>query len=48
MKWNCVFRRRQAEPIKPGDYSFQLYVVIGTREDCRRTLADLSREFVGR
>ncbi len=48
VKWNCVFRRRQAEPIKPGDYSFQLYVVIGTREDCRRALALLSREFAGR
>ena len=48
MKWNCVFRIRQAEPIKPGDYSYQLYVVIGTREDCRRTLAALTREFAGR
>ncbi len=48
VKWNCVFRRRQAEPIKPGDYSFQLYVVIGTREDCRRTLASLAQEFAGR
>ena len=45
VKWNCVFRRRQAEPLKPGDYSFQLYVVIGTREDCRRTLAALTQEF---
>jgi hypothetical protein len=48
VKWNCVFRRRGADPIKPGDYSFQLYVVIGTREDCRRTLAALSQEFAGR
>lgn len=48
VKWNCVFRRRQPEPIKPGDYSFQLYVVIGTRDDCRRTLAALSREFASR
>jgi hypothetical protein len=48
VKWNCVFRIRQPEPIKPGDYSFQLYVVIGTREDCRRTLAALTREFAGR
>jgi hypothetical protein len=48
VKWNCVFRLRQPEPMKPGDYSFQLYVVIGSREDCRRTLADLSREFAGR
>jgi hypothetical protein len=48
VKWNCVFRVRQPEPIKPGDYSFQLYVVIGTREDCRRTLAALTREFASR
>jgi hypothetical protein len=48
VKWNCVFRIRQPEPIMPGDYSFQLYVVIGTREDCRRTLAALTREFAGR
>ncbi len=48
VKWNCVFRLRQAESIKPGDYSFPLYVVIGTREDCRRTLAALTREFAGR
>lgn len=48
VKWNCVFRLRQSEPLKPGDYSFQLYVVIGTREDCRRTLAALAQEFAGR
>jgi hypothetical protein len=48
VKWNCVFRVRQPEPIKPGDYSYQLYVVIGTREDCRRTLAALTREFASR
>jgi hypothetical protein len=48
VKWNCVFRVRQSEPIKPGDYSFQLYVVIGTREDCRRALAALTQEFAGR
>ncbi|NBN94261.1 MAG: hypothetical protein EBV31_01305 [Verrucomicrobia bacterium] len=48
VKWNCVFRLRQTEPIKPGDHSFQLYVVIGTREDCRRTLAALAQEFAGR
>ena len=48
VKWNCVFRLRQTEPIKPGDYAFQLYVVIGTREDCRRTLAALRQEFAAR
>lgn len=48
MKWNCVFRLRQADPIKPGDYGYQLFVVLGTREDCRRTLATLTREFADR
>lgn len=48
VKWNCVFRLRQPEPIKPGDHSFQLYVVMGTREDCRRTLAALTLEFSAR
>ena len=48
VKWNCVFRLRSPAGIKPGDYGFQCYVVIGTREDCRRTLAALTQEFAGR
>lgn len=48
VKWNCVFRLRSPAGIKPGDYGFQLYVVLGTREDCRRTLAALTQEFGGR
>jgi len=48
VKWNCVFRLRQPEPIKPGDYSYRLFVVLGTREDCRRTLVALTQEFPGR
>jgi hypothetical protein len=48
VKWNCVFRRRQAEPIPAGRHVFQLYVVIGTKEDCRRALVDLAREFPAR
>ncbi len=48
VKWNCVFRLRSPAGIKPGDYGYQLYVVIGTREDCRRTLAALTQEFADR
>jgi hypothetical protein len=48
VKWNCVFRLRSPGGIKPGDYGDQLYVVLGTREDCRRTLAALTQEFAGR
>lgn len=48
MKWNCVFRLRSPAGIKPGDYGYQLFVVLGTREDCRRILATLTREFADR
>ena len=48
VKWNCVFRVRQAEPIPAGDHAFRLFVVIGSREDCRRALVDLARESAGR
>jgi hypothetical protein len=48
VKWNCVFLLRSPGGIKPGDYGYQLYVVLGTREDCRRTLAALTQEFAGR
>jgi hypothetical protein len=48
VKWNCVFRLRSPGGIKPGDYGYQLYVVIGMREDCRRTLAALAQEFADR
>lgn len=48
VKWNCVFRLRQPDPIPPGDHAFRLFVVLGTREDCRRTLVALGREFPAR
>jgi len=48
VKWNCVFRRRQAEPIPAGRHTFRMFVVLGSREDCRRTLVDLAREFPAR
>lgn len=48
VKWNCVFRLRQAEPIPAGRHAFQLFVVVGSREDCRRTLVELAREFPAR
>lgn len=48
VKWNCVLRLRSPAGIRPGDYAYQLYVVIGTREDCRRTLAALTQEFAAR
>jgi hypothetical protein len=42
VKWNCVFRARHAEKVAPGDYTFLLWVVVGTLEDVRQSLAVLA------
>eukprot|EP00913_Durusdinium_trenchii_P005693 g5311.t1 len=41
VKWNCVFRVRDANGIKPGDYRYRMYVAVGTREDVRKALQTL-------
>lgn len=43
VKWNAVYRVRAAGGVRPGDYSYQLYVPVGTREECRAALAELHR-----
>ncbi len=45
VKWNCVFRLKEPAGAKAGDYPFQLYVVFGSREDCRRALVALHERF---
>lgn len=35
VKWNCVFRIRDAQGIAAGDYSFKMFVIVGTLEDVR-------------
>ncbi len=45
VKWNCVFRVRQPEGIKPGDYRYRMFVVVGSLEDVRTTLQALHQEF---
>lgn len=41
VKWNCVFRVADGKGIRPGDYSYQTYVVVGTKETCEQALARL-------
>jgi len=41
VKWNCVFRVRRRQGVPSGDYSFRSFVVLGTREDVRRTIVKL-------
>lgn len=45
VKWNCVFRTRDARGIKPGDHRFRMFVAVGTLEEVRQSLALLVREF---
>jgi len=44
-KWNCVFRVRRPRGITPGEHHFRTFVVVGSLEDVRATLAALHEEF---
>lgn len=43
VKWNCVYRMRDANGLKPGDYSYRMYVVVGNFEDVKGAMASLAR-----
>lgn len=45
VKWNCAFRVRDKQGIKPGDYTFRMFVPVGTLEDVRSALESLIKEF---
>ena len=41
VKWNCVFRTRDATGIAAGDYKFRCVVVVGSAKNCEDTLRAL-------
>jgi len=45
VKWNCAFRVRNAQGVPAGDYTYQVFVAIGTREDVRQTILTLEKKF---
>jgi hypothetical protein len=45
VKWNCVFRVRDERAVKAGEYRFQTFVIVGTRDDCEKTLTKLHEAF---
>lgn len=45
VKWNLVHRVRNADGVPPGEYSFQQYVAVGSRENVRVTLVQLVERF---
>ena len=40
-KWNCVFRVRDPKGVKPGKYTYRMFVVVGTIEDVKTTMKGL-------
>jgi len=41
MKWNCVFRIRDASGVAAADYSFKSFVIVGSLEDVRLAMVRL-------
>jgi hypothetical protein len=41
VKWNCVFRVRNAQGIGSGEYRFRLFVAVGTQKDVTQALTTL-------
>ena len=46
VKWNCVFRVRDAAGIPAGDYLFRMFVLVGDLATVTDSLRALHREFV--
>lgn len=45
VKWNCVFRLRDTKGVPSGEYSYRMFVAVGSLEDVRQSLNSLVREF---
>ena len=46
VKWNCVFRIDSDHvSIKPGEYSFRNFVIVGDLETVKSSLSELRREY---
>lgn len=47
VKWNCVFRLTDPTGIRPADYSFRMFVLVGDLQTVRDSMRSLVREFSG-
>jgi len=48
VKWNCVFRLRDPEGVKAGDYAFRVFVVVGDLKSVTRSLRILTKKFAAK
>lgn len=44
VKWNCVFRRINPQGIEPGDYTYRMFVIVGTLEQVQATMVRLAAD----
>ncbi len=44
VKWNCVFRVADPKGVKSGNYSYQMYVAVGSLQNVTDTLTALAKE----
>jgi hypothetical protein len=47
VKWNCVFRVTDKSGLKPGDYSYHMFVIVGDLKTVHDSMQTLHREFEG-
>ncbi|MCX6895373.1 MAG: hypothetical protein NTZ16_07760 [Verrucomicrobia bacterium] len=47
VKWNCVFRVTDKNGIKPGEYPFRMFVIVGSLKNVHDSLRALQNEFEG-
>jgi hypothetical protein len=45
VKWNCVFRIKDPNGVKPADYSYRMFVIVGSKTTVTKTLRTLHAEF---
>ena len=43
VKWNCVFRITDKNGIRPGEYSFRMFVIVGDLTTVRASLRALTK-----
>lgn len=48
VKWNCVFRVKNPDGIPPGDFTYRMYVPVGTLDDVVAAMRLLHERFAGK
>lgn len=44
VKWNCVFRVKKPKGVPAGEYSYRMFLAVGTVDDVRSTLSEIAAD----